>query len=473
MYKIFVSSILIISVFTGCGPEPTPYEKARDNSMAAMRAKMEARQKQRFAKTTDALCGKTTSGKKHKMKRNRLDDPTAYVYKGNVLSKKEEKLWMKEGISNTEYTQWAALEMNADEVQRWKSLNISFAAIEVFKKAGYSAEKTKRYFNRKFSERPSLYKQFGTPVYEFDTICQGIVKLQSAPFAYLEEKCLPYMKESYKNEVLGHILDETKTKRGPLALEYLAELRRLANENSKIQSGMEVSIEEFIEDEDTKNFVYLFPLLKTEPIDEEMNFIRDYKLPLEKEERYSSYQNPQYWLEKAKAEDAAKKAAAHQEALLRAKTNRQRKAAAIKTAEAKAFAKRKALQDAEDAAIALKKKTRLERIQKAESLCGEVIAPDQLSRQAVFIDGKIVFTVEEHGNKMFGYGVQSLRDNRVYFIRDPKDTAKQSVGSDVVWNLKTMGRTEALIKSSDGEYSYDKKSKTKFTMALFVTECEL
>ena len=473
MYKVLVSSVLIISVFTACGPEPTPYEKARDDSMAAMRAKMEARQKQRFSKTTDALVGKTTSGKKHTMHRNRLDDPTAYVYNEEVLSKKEEKLWKKEGISNTEYPQWAALEMSADEVQGWKNLGISYAAIEVFKKAGYSSEKTSRYFYRKFSERPSLYQQFGTPVYEFDTICQGVVKLQAAPFAYLEEKCLPYMKESYKNEVLGHILDETKTKKGPLALEYLAELRRLADENSKIQSGMEVSIEEFIEDEDTKNFMYLFPLLKTEPIDEEMNFILEHKLPLEKVERYHSYNNPQYWREKAEAEDAAKKAAAQYEAQLRAKANREKRDAAIKAAEAKAFAKRKALQEQEDAAIALKNKTRNERTQKAKELCGEIIAPDQLSRKAVFVDGKIVFTVEERGNRMFGYGVQSLHDNKVYFIRDPKDQAKQGIGTEVIWELKTMGRTEALTQSSDNEYSYDKKSKTKFTMALFVQECEL
>ncbi len=473
MFKVFVSSVLIISIFSGCGPEPTPYELARDNSMAAMRAKMEARHKQRFAKTTDALYGKTTSGTKHEMQNDRLDDPTAYVYEDEVLSIEEEKLWKNEGISNTEYPKWAALGISADEVQGWKSLGISDAAIEVFKKAGYSSEKTKRYFNRQFTNRPSFYQQFGTPVYDFDTICQGVVKLQSAPFAYLEEKCLPYMKESHANEVLGHILDETKTKKGPLALEYLAELRRLADDNSKIQSGMEVSIEEFMEDEDIKNFTYLFPLLKTEPIDEEMNFIRDHKLPLEKVERYHSYKNPKYWKEKAEAEAAARKEAAHQEALLRAKTDRERKEEAIRVAKAKAIAKQKALQAQEDAAIALKNKMRRERIEKAEALCGEVIAPDQLSREAVFIDGKIVFTVEEHGNRMFGYGVQSVRDNRVYFIRDPKDMAKQSVGTEIVWKLQTMGRTEALSKSSDDEYNYDKKSKTKFTMALFMTECEL
>ncbi len=474
MYRLVFFPLLIVFLFTACGPEPTPREKARDEQMAAMRANMRAIHGQRFAKAEDALVGNIVQEKKIvKSDRKDEDDPTAYVYNEEVLTYKAEKEWIKAGISNTEYPQWAALGMNPDEVKEWKALDISYASIAVFKEAGYTPQKTKQFFKKKFADRPRFYQQFGTPVYEFDSICQGVIKRQSAPFAYLEEKCLPYMEASHKNEVIGHLLDETKIQKGPLALEYLAELRRLEATNSEIQSGMEVSIEEFIEDEDTENFIYLFPLLKTEPTDDEMQFIREQKLPLEKVERYFSYQNPKYWKEKAAAEDAERKAAAHQEAMLRAKEAKEKQLAAQKLAKAKAEAKRKALKEKQVQAKALEAKKQAIRKEKAEALCGTAIAQDQLSRKEVYVDGKVMFTVDERGDKMFGYGVKSSTDNEIYFIRDPKNRAKKTVGALITWKLKTMGRTEALSKVSNREYTYDKKSKTKFTMALFIEECEL
>ena len=36
-----------------------------------------------------------------------------------------------------------------------------------------------------------------------------------------------------------------------------------------------------------------------------------------------------------------------------------------------------------------------------------------------------------------------------------------------------MGRTEALIKNSNTDFTYDKKSDTKFTMALYMNRCEV
>lgn len=474
MYRLVFSSLLIVLLFTACGPEPTPREKARDAQMAAMRAKMRATHGQRFAKAEDALVGNIVQEKKIvESDRKDEDDPTAYVHNGEVLSFKAEEEWIKAGISNTEYPQWAALDMDPDEVNKWKALDISYESIVVFKEAGYTPKTTKQFFNKKFNHRPLFYQQFGTPVYEFDSICQGVIKRQAAPFAYLEEKCLPYMEASHKNEVLGHLLDETKIQKGPLPLEYLAELRRLAKTNSEIKSGMEVSIEEFIEDEDIENFIYLFPLLKSEPTDDEMQFIREQKLPLENEERYLSYKNPKYWKEKAAVEEAERIAAAKQEAMLRAKEAKEKQLAAQKLAKAKAEAKRKALKEKQAKAKALEAKKITLRRQKAEAICGTRIEPDQLSRKEVYVDGKIVFTVDERGGKMFGYGVKSSADNKIYFIRDPKNRAKKAVGALITWKLKTMGRTEALSKVSNREYSYDKKSKSKFTMALFVQECEL
>ncbi len=474
MYRLVFFPLLIVLLFTACGPEPTPREKARDAQMAAMRAKLRATHGQRFANAEDALVGNIVQEKKiEKPDRKDEDDPTAYVYDSEVLTFEAEKEWIEAGISNAEYPQWAALGMSPDEVKEWKALGISYVSISVFKEAGYTPQKTTQFLTKKFPERPRFYKQFGTPVYEFDSICEGVIKRQAPPFAYLEEKCIPYMQASHKNEAIGHLLDETKIQKGPLALEYLAELRRLEAKNSEIQSGMEVSIEEFIEDEDKENFIYLFPLLKTEPTDDEMNFIRDHSLPLEKVERYFSYQNPQYWIKKAAAEDAAKKAAAHQEAVLRAKEDEEKRLAAAKAAEIQAKAKRKALKEKQAREKALEQKELALHRQKAEAACGTKIAPDQLSKKEVYVDGKVVFTVEEHGNKMFGYGVQSSADNEIYFIRDPKDRARQSVGKNVTWILKTMGRTEALSQVSKKEYVYDKKSKSKFTMALFIEECRL
>ncbi len=474
MYRLVFFPLLIVLLFSACGLEPSPREKARDAQMAAMRAKMRAIHGQRFANAEDALVGNIVQEKKiEKRDRKDEDDPSAYIYDGEVLTFKAEKEWIKAGISNTEYPQWAALKMDPDEVKEWKALGISHASITVFKEAGYTPKKTKQFFKKEFPDRPRFYQQFGTPVYEFDSICQGVIKRQSAPFAYLEEKCLPYMKASHKNEAIGHLLDETKIQKGPLALEYLAELRRLEATNSEIQSGMEVSIEEFIEDEDIDNFVYLFPLLKTEPTDDEMNFIRDNKLPLDKDERYFSYQNPQYWIKKAAAEDAARKAAAHQQAMLIAKENEQKRIAAAKAAEIKAKAKLKALKEKQAREKEIEQKKMAIRRQKAEATCGTRIASDQLSKKVVYIDGKVMFTVEERGSKLFGYGIKNSTDKNIYFIRDPKDRARQSVGKNVTWILKTMGRTEALSQVSKKEYAYDKKSKDKFTMALFMEECKL
>jgi hypothetical protein len=99
--------------------------------------------------------------------------------------------------------------------------------------------------------------------------------------------------------------------------------------------------------------------------------------------------------------------------------------------------------------------------------------PDQLSNKQALLEGEVVFTVGEHGEKMFGYGVKGRDDGNIYFIRDPRDGAKSGIRAKVSWELKTMGRTEALAKTAEGEYSYDKKSKTKFPMALFVRECKI
>lgn len=463
MYKLLFFSVSISLLFTACGPEPTPQELARDKAMADMRAKMVARQKQQFSTTTAGLTGKIerhVSEEEPGLKEK--DDPTAYVYKNKVLSFEEEKPWIDAGIDNEEYPHWAELGMQAKEAEGWKALDISYSAIEVFHKQGYTAKKAEKFMNRNFFTRPDFYAQFGTPVYDFDSICVSIVKRQSAPFAFLEEKCLPYMKESHKNEAIGHLLDEAKIKKGPLALEYLAELRRLADDNSKIQSGMEVTIEEFMEDEDTENFAFLFPLLTNEPTQAEMTFIDEQKLPLTKEERFFSFQNPKYWVARTKAEDERKAAAARQEALLSEKKDKEYAAAKIMALKQEQAKQKKIAQ-----------KNEALRRQKAQETCGGYIKPDQLSNKQALVEGQVVFLVDEHGDKMFGYGVKGLNDGKIYFIRDPKDNAKSGLGAKVSWELKTMGRTEALSKGAEGEYSYDKKSKTKFTMALFVRECKI
>jgi hypothetical protein len=69
--------------------------------------------------------------------------------------------------------------------------------------------------------------------------------------------------------------------------------------------------------------------------------------------------------------------------------------------------------------------------------------------------------------------VQARDDSKIYFIRDPKNLGKASVNSKVSWALKTMGRTEALAQSTAEIFVYDKKSKTKFEMALLMKECTL
>ncbi len=451
MYKLSLV-FLTFFFFVACGGEPAP-EK---NSMAAMRAKMEAHEKQRFSHTSHKRVKKKVRTTK------RADDPTAYVYKDKVLNLKEEKVWADAGIDNKEYVKWAKLGMQAKEVKKWKSLGLSYAAITVFKNLDYTVEKAKKFLNQKFISRPGFYRQFGTPVYEFDEICKNVIKRQQPPFAFLEEKCLPYMKASHKNEVIGHLLDESKIKKGPLPLEYLAELRRLANEHSKIRSGMEVTIEEFIDDEDKENFIFLFPLLKSEPTEYEMQYIDKEKLPLEKSERYLSYKNEAYWADKEAQLKLEKEAAQRQVALLQAKKESERQAI-IRAQRAAALRAQKAKEIKNEKA----------RRRKAQEKCGSYIGADMLSGKKALIEGKVIFFVEEHGDKMFGYGVQARDDKQIYFIRDPKDIAKAKINSKVSWVLKTMGRTEALSQGEEDQFVYDKKSKTKFEMALIVKECKL
>lgn len=451
MYKLLLFPISIL-LLAGCGGEPTP----KENSMAEMRAKMEARQKQRFSKSSY----KKTKKKESTTKRS--DDPTAYVYKGKVLSLKEEKVWADAGIDNKSYVKWVKLGMEPEEVKEWKALGLSYAAISVMKKMKYTPAKAERFLNKKFASRPSFYKHFGSPVYEFDEICKNVIKRQQPPFAFLEERCLPYMKESHKNEVIGHLLDESKVKKGPLPLEYLSELRRLADTNSKIQSGMEVTIEEFIDDEEKENFVFLFPLMKNEPTEYEMQYIDKNRLPLQKSERYRSYQNREYWIEKEVEKKLEEEAAKRQEALLKAKKKSER--TAILKAQRAADLRAKRARAVKNEKI---------RRAKAQKICGAYIKPEQLSGQKALIEGTVLFTVGERGEKMFGYGIQARDDKTIYFIRDPKSVVNAALKTEVSWILKTMGRTEALSQSEEDRFIYDKKSKTKFEMALIVKECKI
>jgi len=417
---------------------------------------MEATQKQRFSKTHK------TKKKKKAPTSKRADDPSAYVYKDKVLTLKEEKVWANAGISNKEYVKWASLDMKAKEVKQWKALDVSYAAISVFKGINYTPMKAEKFLDKQFASRPGFYKSFGTPVYEFDEICKNVIKRQQPPFAFLEERCLPYMEASHKNELMGHLLDESKVKKGPLPLEYLAELRRLSDENSKIRSGMEVTIEEFVDDEEKDNFLFLFPLLKSEPTEMEMQYIDTAKLPLQKTERYLSYKNKSYWADKAAQVKLEKEAAQRQVELLQAKKESEKIALLKAQRAADLRAKRAKLVNNENSRRIL-----------AREKCGSYIVPDQLSGKKVLIEGKVIFLVGEHGEKMFGYGVQARDDKQIYFIRDPKDIAKVKIKTTVSWILKTMGRTEALSQGEAERFVYDKKSKTKFEMALIIKECKL
>ncbi len=461
MKQLFFLSVSILLFLAGCGGQPAPEE----NSLAALRAKLEAGHSGRFERDGSSVDIHAP--------RSRADDPTAYIYKGKPLSEKAEAKWKAAGIDNVEFELWAGLGIGISEAVKWKELNISSAAITVFHEQNYTPETAEQFMKKEFLARPNFYAQFGTPVYEFDSICQGVIKRQQPPFAFLEERCLPYMEASHKNEAIGHLLDEAKITKGPLALEYLAELRNLVSKNSKIQSGMEVTIEEFIEDEDTDNFVYLFPLLQNEPTQDEMTFIDEKKLPLQDEERFHSFQNPEYWANRAAAIEAANLAAERQEALLRAKKEKERAEAMAQLAQAQAAVREKEVQQKMYKKQEQARKAETLRRQKATEQCGMMINTELYSGKQALIEGKVVFTVDEAGSKMFGYGVKGRDDGQIYFIRDPEDIAMTQIGQSVSWELKTMGRTEALSKQSDTSYSYDKKSDTKFTMALFVKECSV
>ena len=474
MYKRLTIGASALLLLSACGGGPTPPENTPENSMAAMRAKMEARQKQMFSKTDAALSGEAVYVPvQKKADRKDVDDPTAYVYEDEVLTFKEEKTWKEAGIDNREYPQWKSMQVEAKEAKEWKSLEISMAAVALFRQQGYTPKKAKAFRDKEFAARPLFYAQYGTPVYEFDAICRGVIKRQQPPFAFLEERCLPYMEAAHKNEAIGHLLDEAKLTKGPLVLEYLAELRRLAANNSVIQSGMEVSIEEFMEDEEKGHFTFLFPLLINEPTSEEMAFIDKHKLPLTKAERFRSYQNPQYWTRRAAAEKSAQDAAARQEADLRAKDEQERERARSEAAARALAAKQAREKSAAEKNEALRLQNEAGRIAKAQALCGAYIGQDELSGKELLIDGKVIFTVEEHGSRMFGYGIQSSADQKIYFIRDPQDTAKVELNTRISWQVKTMGRTEALSKISPTRYGYDKKSKTKYEMALLLQECRI
>lgn len=467
MYKLLFLSTLIFVLLSGCGGEPTPQERERQ----ALLNKLQSSHTDRFKR--DGSHTKEEQRKRKKSQTKRLDDPTAYVYNDKVLGKKSEKKWQKEGISNKEYPFWAKLKIQPKEASSWKKLHISEPAISVFKKLKYTPKKAQKFMGKKFFTRPIFYAQFGTPVYEFDSICKSVVQRQSPPFAFLEERCLPYMKDSHKNEAIGHLLDEAKLTKGPLALEYLAELRRLAENNAKIQSGMEVTLEDFIDDEDTDNFVFLFPLLTNEPTQDEMDFIDSHKLPLQDKERFTSFQNPQYWKNRAEAEAAALSLAARQEEVLRAKKDKDRKLAELKLLKAEALANEKTRKAELYKKQQIWKKSEMIRRTKASVLCGEYINAEQFSGREALLEGKILFTVGDPGTKKFGYGVKAREDSKVYFIRDPKDLAQAEVKQTISWRLKTMGRTEALSKLSNTNFKYDKKSSTKFTMALYVKKCEV
>jgi len=90
---ILLSSLSLL-LFTGCGGDPAP----KKNSIEAIRAKLEAAHKKRFEQDGSSV-------RISRSDKKRLSDPDAYVYQGDVLSRKEEKKWKKEGISNKEFPQ--------------------------------------------------------------------------------------------------------------------------------------------------------------------------------------------------------------------------------------------------------------------------------------------------------------------------------------------------------------------------------
>jgi len=236
---------------------------------------------------------------------------------------------------------------------------------------------------------------------------------------------------------------------------------------------MEVTLEEFIEDEDEDNFVFLFPLLKNEPRQEEMDFIDNHNLPLQDEERFMSFNNAQYWINREEAKAAAIELAASQEALLLANKDKDRKLAELKLLKAQAIAKEKMRKEELYKQQQAAKKMEIRRRAKAREICGEYISSEQFSGREVLLEGKILFIVDEAGDKKFGYGIKARPDSKIYFIRDPKNLANAKVEETVSWRLKTMGRTEALSSVSGTAFVYDKKSKTKFTMALYLKKCQV
>ncbi|MDF1880432.1 hypothetical protein JHD50_03785, partial [Sulfurimonas sp. MAG313] len=383
MHKLLIFSLLSLLFFTSCGDNASP--KPELTQREQMMLNLQSAHEDRFRR--DGSHHKES--RKNKSGKKRLDNPSAYIYKSRVLSPNEEKKWIKENISNTEYPKWAKLRLSAKEVTAWKKLSLSYPAISAFNKLHYTHQKANKFINKKFFTRPVFYAQFGNPVYEFDTICRSVISQKSPPFAYLEDKCLPYMKASHTNEAIGHLIDEAKINKGPLALEYLAELRNLVSKNSRIQSGMEVTLEEFVDDEDTKNFVFLFPLLKSEPSQVEMDFIDAHKLPLQESERFFSFQNPQYWIHRAESLAAAEEEAARQEALLRAKKASERKKAALRLAKAKAFAKEKLRKEKEYRQKQYKAKVEQSRRKKALTQCGKYISSDQYSGREALLEGNV------------------------------------------------------------------------------------
>ena len=371
------------------------------------------------------------------------------------------KAWRELNITYKDYPNWEALHIPIEEVRRWKKLDLPYYAVALLKEIKFTPKRTKVYLSQEFHAYPRVYREYNSRIYNFSKVCDRLSQQKNYTITGIQQQCNAYKTRVEKSKVFGHILD-MKNNTKSLKI-YINQLRDLKFSKDEMQRNMAVKIDQSIAKNDIKFFSFLFPLLDTVPRKQEMAFIETHHLDFNDNKRYQSYEDIDFWIAKAQKEYRIQKR-------LEKEKKRRKKAAERARKEAILLAKER-----RQRALSKARRLKHERIERlAFQKCGPALSADSSFGETVQLFGNIAFVVGEKGRSTFGYGVQSLHNSGVYYVRDPKGKIKIKPNTPVRLIVKKLRRLAGLkIIEKSARALYDPRSDTMYEMALYIKPCTI
>lgn len=458
--RISLLLLLLLFMFAGCFTQPTKEERKWIYAGISLKNKKiwdlygidldQAQEWRRF---------KFTIAKAMPWLTKSFVPKEAKAWRAFGLDASDAKAWVDIGIDHIAYPNWKALNIDIDEVRAWKRLDMPYYAVALLKQLKFTPKRAKTYFSQEFKSYPRVYREYNSLIYNFSKTCHKLLDQKQFTIAGIQQQCIPYQKQVAKNKIFGHILD-MKNDTKSLKI-YINQLRDMKFTKDEIERNIEVKIDQSIQNRDIKAFYFLFPLLDTLPTKKEISFIDKNHLDFNDNKRYQSYEDIDYWIAKAKREHQIQIALEHQKKRRRAAEEKKRKMDIIIAKERR----QKALQKA--------KRLKYEKTERlALAQCGPALSPETEENEKVQIYGKVAFIVGEKGQSVFGYGIQSLHNSGVYYIRDPKARVKLSFEHPMRLIVRKLRRLAGLkVSKARGRALFAPKSDNLYDMAIYLKPC--